>query len=268
MSDSHAEYHFPGFSLPTTTPVPDELFDELLSQLTGGELKALLYIIRRTFGFKKAADAISFNQFQRGIITRDGRQLDRGCGVKDRTTLSKSLTHLEEMGIVVCTKGQDERGENETTTYALRFNGSSSQPLPPALERRGKPDRGSRESLPPVVGEPYHRSRETRPEVVGKAYQHETVKQQTVKHHEEPSALDTLWDLTLTDLREQMAQTNFTRWLARTSLLSHMDGAAVVGVPDQVSADQLARRFDSQVRRALADACGETVTVQYQVIEG
>jgi len=36
-------------------------------------------------------------------------------------------------------------------------------------------------------------------------------------------------------------------------------------VPDQVSADQLAKRFDPLVRRALADACGETVTVQYQV---
>jgi hypothetical protein len=268
MSDSHAEYHFPGFSLPTTTPVPDELFDELLSRLTGAELKALLYIVRRTFGFKKAADAISFNQFQRGIITRDGRQLDRGCGVKDRTTLSKSLTHLEEMGIVVSTKGQDERGENETTTYALRFDGSSAQPLPSARERTGKPDRGGRESLPPVVGEPYHRSRESRPEVVGKAYQHETVKQQTVKQHGTPTALETLWEATLTDLREQMVPTNFARWLARTSLLGHEAGAAVVGVPDQVSAEQLAKRFDPLVRRALADACGEAVAVRYEVVDG
>lgn len=64
-----------------------------------------------------------------------------------------------------------------------------------------------------------------------------------------------------------MVPTNFTRWLARTSLLSR-DGAAVVGVPDQVCAEQLARRFDPLVRRALADACGEAVTVQYRVVAG
>ncbi|MGI8550173.1 MAG: DnaA N-terminal domain-containing protein [Dehalococcoidia bacterium] len=75
-----------------------------------------------------------------------------------------------------------------------------------------------------------------------------------------------LWQTVLADLREQMVPANFTRWLARTSLLRHEAGAAVVGVPDQVSADQLARRFDPLVRRALADACGETVTVQYQVV--
>jgi len=77
-----------------------------------------------------------------------------------------------------------------------------------------------------------------------------------------------LWSTVLADLQEQMVPANFTRWLARTSLLSHAAGAAMVGVPDQVSAEQLARRFDPLVRRALADACGETVTVQYQVMEG
>jgi hypothetical protein len=77
-----------------------------------------------------------------------------------------------------------------------------------------------------------------------------------------------LWTAVLTDLQEQMVPTNFTRWLARTSLLGHEAGTAVVGVPDQVSADQLARRFDPLVRRALSDACGEAVTVRYRVVAG
>jgi len=80
--------------------------------------------------------------------------------------------------------------------------------------------------------------------------------------------LQKLWQMTLTDLAEQMVPTNYQRWLARTSLLSHAAGAAVVGVPDQISAEQLAKRFDPLVRRALADACGEAVTVQYEVVEG
>jgi hypothetical protein len=82
------------------------------------------------------------------------------------------------------------------------------------------------------------------------------------------STLFQVWQAVLADLREQIVPTNYQRWLSRTSLLSHEAGAAVVGVPDQVSADQLARRFDPLVRRALADACGEAVTVQYRVVEG
>jgi len=79
---------------------------------TEAELKALLYIIRRTFGFKRDQDPISFNQFLRGITRRDGRVLDEGCGVRDRTTLSRALNSLEAKGIIRSEKGVDERGEN------------------------------------------------------------------------------------------------------------------------------------------------------------
>jgi hypothetical protein len=67
--------------------VPDVVFDHLLTRLGEAELKALLYIIRRTFGFKKDRDPVSFNQFLRGIITKDGEVQDEGCGIRDRTTL-------------------------------------------------------------------------------------------------------------------------------------------------------------------------------------
>src|SRR5215204_692449 len=89
------QFYFEGFENPTTTPVPDVVFDRFLARLGEAELKALLYIIRRTFGFKKNRDPISFNQFLRGITTQDGRTLDEGCGVRDRTSLSKALKSLE-----------------------------------------------------------------------------------------------------------------------------------------------------------------------------
>ena len=75
---------FRGYASPNYTMVPDELFDEQLPDLSGGELKALLYIMRRTFGFKKPSDDISLIQICDGITTRDGRTLDRG-GANDRT---------------------------------------------------------------------------------------------------------------------------------------------------------------------------------------
>src|SRR5262245_52731306 len=156
-------FRFEGFENPTTTPVPDIVFDRLLARLGEAELKALLYIVRRTFGFKRDRDPISFNQFLRGITTRDGRVLDEGCGVRDRTTLSKALKSLESKGIIVSQKGVDERGENTTTVYSLRFK--------KAAEPEG------------VVGNPHHPSRDRPPPVVGPAYPQQTVEQETGRQH-------------------------------------------------------------------------------------
>ena len=58
-------FRFSGFSSPTYTQVPDEFFDVLAPQLTENELRVLIYIIRRTFGFKKSQDDISLNQLVR-----------------------------------------------------------------------------------------------------------------------------------------------------------------------------------------------------------
>jgi hypothetical protein len=162
------EFHFEGFESPNTTPVPDVVFDRLLVRLGEAELKALLYIIRRTFGFKKDRDPISFNQFLRGITTRDGTVLDGGCGVKDRTTLSKALKSLESKGIVLSEKGTDERGENATTVYRLRFR---------SVNELGKsvPEASSKG----VVGIAHHPSMNHLPPVVGNPYPQETALQQT-----------------------------------------------------------------------------------------
>ena len=99
-NDHDERFYYDGFSSPNGTIVPDDVFDVLMPRLTDPELRVLLYIIRRTFGFKKNEDPLSFNQFLRGITTRDGRVLDQGCGIKDRTTLSKALKSLETMGII------------------------------------------------------------------------------------------------------------------------------------------------------------------------
>src|SRR3954447_16821715 len=121
ITDERRPTHFPGFSAPNGTIVPNEVFDVLLPILGAAELRVLFYIIRRTFGFRKDRDPISFNQFLRGIVTRDGRALDRGCGVKNRTNLSRALRSLEALGAIESDKGWDERGENQTTVYRLRF---------------------------------------------------------------------------------------------------------------------------------------------------
>ena len=74
------QFEFQGFQSPSTTQVPDELFDKLLTVLSHSELKVLLCIIQRTFGFKKDSDNISLNQMLHGITTKDGRIPDQGQG--------------------------------------------------------------------------------------------------------------------------------------------------------------------------------------------
>jgi DNA-binding Lrp family transcriptional regulator len=132
MSTSTDEgWTFNGFIFPTTTPIPDQVFDELLHLLSGNELKVLLYICRRTFGFKKESDTISLNQMVNGITTRDGRVLDRGTGLS-KATVTRCLNTLEERNIILRIRQySDERGD-EPTTYSLNILNPLSQ-----IETRG-----------------------------------------------------------------------------------------------------------------------------------
>ena len=50
---------FLGFRKPEYTNVADELFDILMLRLSGAELNVLLYIVRRTFGWKRCWTTLS-----------------------------------------------------------------------------------------------------------------------------------------------------------------------------------------------------------------
>ena len=111
---------FRGFRSPAYTITPDELYDELLSQLNGSELKVLLYIVRRTFGFKKKSDNISTNQIMNGIKTKDGRQLDTGTGLSNRAVINAVKT-LEAKNIIIANRRIDKEKGNLPTTYSLNI---------------------------------------------------------------------------------------------------------------------------------------------------
>ena len=61
---------YPGLSDPTWTQIPDEVLDFMLPALSGSELKVFLYILRRTYGFKRDADRITLAQLSNGIRGR------------------------------------------------------------------------------------------------------------------------------------------------------------------------------------------------------
>ncbi len=118
------------FARPTTTATPDEIFEEWVHVLRHAELLALLYVVRRTLGFKKIEDGISYSQFLHGITTREGKVLDRGCGIKSRGTLAAALRRLEELGLIRSHKTQDARGDRATTRYSLWFTGDEDHDRP------------------------------------------------------------------------------------------------------------------------------------------
>jgi hypothetical protein len=110
--------------------------------LSGGELKCLLYIVRRTLGFKKDADAISLSQMVHGITTRDGRVLDSGTGL-NRSTVVEALASLEARGLITVVRASDDQGAALTSTYALRWRDdnpdsrpSTPDPRPPIPGKR------------------------------------------------------------------------------------------------------------------------------------
>ena len=119
MANSN-HFDFQGFRSPTTTPIPDELFDGVMHRLTGAELKVVLYICRRTFGFKKHSDAISLNQVASGITTKSGKVLDGGTGLSKRH-VQRALKTLEEKKIIKVSRRVDATGLNDINNYSLNI---------------------------------------------------------------------------------------------------------------------------------------------------
>ncbi len=130
---------FSGFTSPNYTQVPDELFDALMVELSGAELKVLLYIIRRTFGFKRDSDTISLSQMLGGLKSRDGQQLDRGVGISKRSLLTV-LRSLQKRGVILTKRRTSAEHGNEPTSYRLNIRTVThekerEEPLPPLVQK-------------------------------------------------------------------------------------------------------------------------------------
>lgn len=114
---------FEGIDNPNGTIFPDVLLDRVMAHLSGAEFKVLAYIVRRTFGFKKNADAISLDQICHGIARRDGSILDEGTGLTRKTAIA-ALKSLEEKGVITVVRRSSPSKGNLPSTFALRFRTS------------------------------------------------------------------------------------------------------------------------------------------------
>jgi len=130
MDADTSPFHFAGFVLPNTTSVPDDFFDVLAPNLSEAELRVLIYILRRTFGFKKESDTISLKQMVEGITKHDGQALDRGTGMS-KPGVTKGVKGLVAKGVILAVRNSSPERGDEPTTYRLHFSQDDLQVPPP-----------------------------------------------------------------------------------------------------------------------------------------
>lgn len=101
---------FDGYDAPRYTPVPDDLFDWQLADLGLAELKVLLFIIRKTLGYKKDGDAISLTQ------------ICEATGLR-RKAVSQAIRTLEERRAIRVLRRKSPRGDAAINLYTLNIRG-------------------------------------------------------------------------------------------------------------------------------------------------
>ena len=87
--------------IPNSTQLPNILLDKVIPLIPESEARCLIYICRRTFGFHKESDRISFSQFIDGIKDRRGTVLDYGTGLSRQSVASglKNLIRAEAISV-------------------------------------------------------------------------------------------------------------------------------------------------------------------------
>ncbi|MBE2895729.1 hypothetical protein HPC38_02395 [Pasteurellaceae bacterium HPA106] len=101
--------------IPNSFQIPNSLVDELLSELSGAELKCYLVTIRKTKGWQKESDAISISQFME--VT----------GLSNRAVID-ACSRLVEIGLLV-----KSSGSRNTSVYSAnlckKFTSEESSPV-------------------------------------------------------------------------------------------------------------------------------------------
>lgn len=109
--------------IPNSFQLPNIYVDRLFPLLTAQEMRVVIYIARRTYGFGKLADSISLNQFVDGIATSEGAQLDHGAGVSRQAAIT-ALKTLQGYRVVemVAPGVKFPVKARRATIYALQLN--------------------------------------------------------------------------------------------------------------------------------------------------
>lgn len=135
--------------IPNSTQIPNVILDKIIPGIPSAEVKCLLYICRRTYGFHKERDRISLTQFTDGITSRDSREkLDYGTGLS-RPSVVEALRNLIGSGIVIPTK--DNKGNYYELNCELLGDKYVEKVVVKKINQLRKLTRISKENLPKQV---------------------------------------------------------------------------------------------------------------------
>ena len=97
-------------------PVPLDYLDRLRHELGLSLIQqdVFLYILRRTWGYRKRADYIALSQFTDGIRGADGTIIDYGCCTKRRETVLAATERLTSLGLIAIVPGRGVRPSHYT----------------------------------------------------------------------------------------------------------------------------------------------------------
>ena len=107
-----------GFSCQGFTPIPLDLLDWIVPVVSEAELRVLLYIARRTYGFGKQSDKISLSQFCAGLTSRSGVALDLGTSLSRQGVLN-AIKGLRVKGLLKVVPGG---GRSKVTEYEIHLS--------------------------------------------------------------------------------------------------------------------------------------------------
>ena len=184
-ADPYDFSQFRGYRGPRFTPIPDEFLDHQLADLTSAEAKVMLFLFRKTYGYRKSGDRVSFAQLQHGTVSGNGQIIDRGTGLS-KATIWRALKGLQRKGLIEVHRQKTRAGDPEVNYYHIREypespdgtpfggspNGGSSNDDPanpgagsrssgPADKEAPRPPRGSFHSDTTPVSKLNHRHSET-----------------------------------------------------------------------------------------------------------
>jgi hypothetical protein len=275
---------FPGLYPPLYTQTPDVFFDWVAPFLPEIELRVLLYLIRRTLGFKKQGDQITIEQIAGGIVTRDGTRLDWGARLGERS-VQRALSGLEGKGLIERHRQLDpERGwrpsyirlrlcDQDGRTWGNRTRPNhlaSAQPDTSLVSSRTPPTRrNGRQGGDPTVT-PDHSTPPVQPDTYNKQHMHYTDQQETVP----PPPLqetgtpvsrngDDLWDAIKGELGAVLAPAVFQARVATTTQVAREGATLMVRCPDLASCQWLDRQLGRMIREISIGLTPEPPTIRF-----
>jgi hypothetical protein len=276
---------FPGLYPPLYTQTPDVFFDWVAPFLPEIELRVLLYLIRRTLGFKKQGDQITIDQIANGIVTRDGARLDWGAQLGERS-VQRALSGLESKSLIERHKQLDPDRGWRPSYIRLRLCDQSGQdwqvqrahraqaPAPPVTREVSGRSPGTRPSGH-QAGVPRHASLSEKPPVRRDTYKIEdlqsTVQQETVadpspeervKNGYKPET-DGIWAAIKSELATQLAATVYKTRVAPTYQDPSVPDCILVRCPDTTTSRWLERQLGRAVAEIAAGLGGDLRPIRF-----